>query len=1059
MAAGDLALQILISATDMASEVVVSMASTFDSAFQSMVDSTAMLNSAFASVDEQLLTTAAAVDELAASTDSAAVSFGSVDDSASGLDAILAAIQDQTDMLDTALYTLATSADDAAVSLGNMDATLAEMDGALATTAVEADSASGSFDILSIAEDGAAASAAALGAALKIIAISLGVLTLVGAAVAGVSAKMAADFQSGITSLMTGAGELQSNLKMVSDGILQMAVDTGTSTKQLVDGMYMIESGGFHGAQGLTILKAAAEGAKVGNADLGVVADATDTILKNFGDTGLTAANAVNTLIATVAHGKTHMEDLANSLSQVLPTAAAARIGLNDVMAAMATMTGEGVDAANAATYLRQTIIALEAPAPQAKAALAAIGLTSAEVAAEMQKSLPGALKMITDHLKAVYGEGTPAYVEALKNIAGGSKQMQGILDLTGTHLKTFGENVNLVANQVRQGGNSIVGWSAVQATFNQRMDQTKSAVEALLIKIGTPLLGAFGGILDKINPVIKAFGDWLDKTHAVQNGINAVSGVLHQIADAFNQVFNPVQKTAAVMKPLADSFDRATGIFHQVKQAVQPLLDTFDRAHGIISSTAKTVNPMLDSFDRASGVFNKTGTSAHGTVQAVNPFVGLFQNIKNIIQAVTPVIQGIGTAIQFVGQHWSQIQSVMQTAGNIISTVIHAVGVAIDFVKQHIGQVLPIFQAVGNFLSSTFAPVWQKLVQSFGDIQRAIQPILPQLQQFGMFLGAVIGVAIVLIIGLIAGLVSAFAGLLTGVIQVVTGIIQFFSGLVQFFSGIFAVITDIFSGNWGKIAADLNNAMNGIMNMFIGVWNIIAGIFSAAFGMIQGFASGFVSTVVGIFQGFADTIVGHSIIPDMVNSIIDWFTQLPGRAVSAVQGLASQLTGFFGGLASQAISWGSNIIQGLVNGINSMVGSVSGAIGNIASIIGSFLPHSPAKQGELSHLNEYGPNLVKGFADGITRSHPIMHSAMRGLTGIMAPTSLASSGSAGSGNAFALSGSAGNAFALGNGGQTIIIQVQPAKADITMDHRKVGEGVMQYAQKEIRLQGTVRNR
>ena len=53
--------------------------------------------------------------------------------------------------------------------------------------------------------------------------------------------------------------------------------------------------------------------------------------------------NAVNTLIATVANGKTHMEDLASSLSQVLPTASSAKVGLNDVMGAMATMTGEGV--------------------------------------------------------------------------------------------------------------------------------------------------------------------------------------------------------------------------------------------------------------------------------------------------------------------------------------------------------------------------------------------------------------------------------------------------------------------------------------------------------------------------------------------------------------------------------------------------------------------------------------------------------------------------------------------------------------------------------------------
>ncbi|HET8908102.1 MAG TPA: phage tail tape measure protein, partial [Ktedonobacterales bacterium] len=214
------------------------------------------------------------------------------------------------------------------------------------------------------------------GGMLPMAALATGAI-MIGVGVA--ATKMAADFQSGLTSLVTGAGEDQKNLQMVHDGILKMSAETGTSTKQLIAGMYMIESGGYHGAAGLAILQAAAEGAKVGSADLGVVADATDTILKNFGDTGLTASQAVNVLITTVAHGKTHMEDLASSLSQVLPTASAAGVGLRDVMGAMATMTGEGVPAAEAATYLRQTIIALMAPGHQAVKTLASIGLTSKE--------------------------------------------------------------------------------------------------------------------------------------------------------------------------------------------------------------------------------------------------------------------------------------------------------------------------------------------------------------------------------------------------------------------------------------------------------------------------------------------------------------------------------------------------------------------------------------------------------------------------------------------------------------------------------------------------------
>src|SRR5947209_2306640 len=65
----------------------------------------------------------------------------------------------------------------------------------------------------------------------------VGILAGVGIAAIGVGAasvKMAADFQTGLTTLVTGAGESQKNIAMVRQGIMDMAVSTGTSTAQLV---------------------------------------------------------------------------------------------------------------------------------------------------------------------------------------------------------------------------------------------------------------------------------------------------------------------------------------------------------------------------------------------------------------------------------------------------------------------------------------------------------------------------------------------------------------------------------------------------------------------------------------------------------------------------------------------------------------------------------------------------------------------------------------------------------------------------------------------------------
>src|SRR5262245_27249855 len=128
----------------------------------------------------------------------------------------------------------------------------------------------------------AEAGLARLGGQMSAFALG-GVVLAAGAAIAGAAAvKMAGDFEQGITTLVTGAGMSANAVGMVSDRIKTMAVDTGTSTKQLIDGMYMISSAGFPAAQALDILKASAQGAKVGNADLGTVADAVTTIMRDY---------------------------------------------------------------------------------------------------------------------------------------------------------------------------------------------------------------------------------------------------------------------------------------------------------------------------------------------------------------------------------------------------------------------------------------------------------------------------------------------------------------------------------------------------------------------------------------------------------------------------------------------------------------------------------------------------------------------------------------------------------------------------------------------------------
>lgn len=251
----------------------------------------------------------------------------------------------------------------------------------------------------------------------KLAASGLLAIASAAAAVAVKTVQMAANWQTSLTQLVTGAGESQSNLALVSNGMLNMAVATGTTTQQLSAGMYQIESAGYHGANGLMVLQNAAEGAKVGNADLAAVANGTTTALTDYGMAASQSASVVNDLIATVANGKTTMQALSTSLANILPVSSATGVSLKDTSAALATMTGEGVPAAQAATFLRQTLLALNAPTTAASKQLAEVGLTTQQISDKMKQSLPAALQMITNAVAKKFPVGSAKYIAALKNI------------------------------------------------------------------------------------------------------------------------------------------------------------------------------------------------------------------------------------------------------------------------------------------------------------------------------------------------------------------------------------------------------------------------------------------------------------------------------------------------------------------------------------------------------------------------------------------------------------------------------------------------------------------
>jgi len=253
-------------------------------------------------------------------------------------------------------------------------------------------------------ESSAAGSSKALGLVGSLSKLAIGT-TAVSAILGGDALHQAGNYQQSLTKLATTAGESTGNLKLVGDGLLNMAGEVGVSAQDLAKGMYTVESAGFHGADGLLVMKAAAEGSVQEQADLGHVTDAVTTALHDYNLPATDAAKVTSQLVTAVSHGKTTFDELTGAMHSVTPVAAAAGISLADAAGTLASMTASGMSADQAAQNLGSTIKGLSAPTQPVIKEMAALGLNSVELSKNLGKTgVAGTLQEVSEAILSKMG-------------------------------------------------------------------------------------------------------------------------------------------------------------------------------------------------------------------------------------------------------------------------------------------------------------------------------------------------------------------------------------------------------------------------------------------------------------------------------------------------------------------------------------------------------------------------------------------------------------------------------------------------------------------------------
>lgn len=474
----------------------------------------------------------------------------------------------------------------------------------------------------------------------------------------------------------------------------------------------------------------------------------------------------------------------------------------------------------------------------------------------------------------------------------------------------------------------------------------------------------------------LKGTYDKLDQLTKMQVNYQAI---LQQSPDAIGDCQRSLDSYESTKK-------RYIAKLKEIKTIVgQFFLPTYQK---ILSIGAKGLTMIRDWLQKLTDLTDKLGGSQRVLSVLAAAFTAMLvaMNLKKIGAAINGFTKlaraiglGHGKALAFFAVFLllalviEDFISFMRGDKSLLGTMLERAGVDCEKLRQNIvGVWTKIKQAIGyigegirNVVVPIFEGIRTAAVVAFEEIQKAVAKVAPGIAQFfkelssgkvdkkkwtdiGESIGR-IAVGVVAVIAAVKG-ISAIFGVITTVISVVKAVISVIKLAFVVVKSIITVIKVV-----GAVISVLASAFGPVIlaiaaAIAIGVllWKNWDKIREAAGNLLEG-----IKATIGNVR---DAIVTG------IQAAIDWITSLP----------------------AEALKWGSDIINGIVSGIQSAVGRVGEAVKGVADKIKSFLGFSEPEDGPLSDFHTYMPDMIDLMASGITSGKKKVKDALEGMTGEM---------------------------------------------------------------------------
>jgi TP901 family phage tail tape measure protein len=289
---------------------------------------------------------------------------------------------------------------------------------------------------------------------------------------------IAADkFETSMAKVQSIANTNDDSLSKMGDDIRKLSLDYGIGATEISEASYQAISASVDASEAVGFVGDAVKLAKGGFTEITTSVDTLTTVTNAYGKEANSTSHIMDALIQTQNLGKTTVDELAQSLGMVIPTAAAYGVSLDNLLAAYVQLTKQGINTANATTYLNGMMTELADSGSD-------VGTILVEKTGKSFGQLMKDGKSLGDVID-ILGNSVDGDSEKFANLWSNVRAGRGAVTIFNASASAFNDSMKSIENSA---GSADAAFETMANTAEMTDARLEASVENLKISIGETL-------------------------------------------------------------------------------------------------------------------------------------------------------------------------------------------------------------------------------------------------------------------------------------------------------------------------------------------------------------------------------------------------------------------------------------------------------------------------------------------------------------------------------------------------------------------------------------------